>query len=175
MSSTKINNLKFSTLQDLFVPLPTPEKQSKIVKELDSITELIEIKRSQLKDLDTLVHSLFYEIFGEPFINSKGWPITSFGDLALSINYGTSLPATEGGKYPYIRMNNLTDNGYLDLSSLKYIDIPDSEIDKCLVKKGDILFNRTNSREKVGKTQLCLCLFIFTVSNSFTSLRISML
>lgn len=149
-----INNLKFSTLQDLFVPLPTPEKQSKIVKELDSITELIEIKRSQLKALDTLVQSLFYETFGEPFINSKGWLVTNFGDLALSINYGTSLPATEGGKYPYIRMNNLTDNGYLDLSSLKYIDIPDSDIDKCLVKKGDILFNRTNSREKVGKTAL---------------------
>lgn len=149
-----INNLKFSTLQDLFVPLPTAEIQSKIVKELVSITELIEIKRSQLKAFDTLVQSLFYETFGEPFINSKGWPITSFGDLALSINYGTSLPATEGGKYPYIRMNNLTDNGYLDLSSLKYIDIPDSDIDKCLVKKGDILFNRTNSREKVGKTAL---------------------
>ena len=40
------------------------------------------------------------------------------------------------------------------MSSLKYIDIPDSDIDKCLVKKGDILFNLTNSREKVGKTAL---------------------
>ena len=78
----------------------------------------------------------------------------NFGDLVSSINYGTSLPAVDGGYYPYIRMNNLTDNGYLDLSNLKYIDIPESELDKCLVRKGDILFNRTNSREKVGKSAL---------------------
>lgn len=149
-----INNLKFSTLQDLFVPLPNAEIQSKVVKELDRITVLIKLKRKQLNDLDNLAQSLFYETFGEPFLNSKGWIIMSFGELASSINYGTSLPATDGGKYPYIRMNNLTDNGYLDLSNLKYIDIPDAELDKCLVKKGDILFNRTNSREKVGKTAL---------------------
>lgn len=147
-------NLNTKSFSELTIPLPAVNIQHKIVSEIDKLNELIEIKRSQLKDLNTLVQSLFYEIFGEPFINSKGWPITNFGNLALSINYGTSLPATEGGKYPYIRMNNLTDNGHLDLSSLKYIDIPDSEIDKCLVKKGDILFNRTNSREKVGKTAL---------------------
>lgn len=147
-------NLNTKSFSELLIPIPTVNTQLKIVFELDKLIELIELKRNQVKDLDTLVQSLFYETFGEPFINSKGWQITNFGDLALSINYGTSLPATECGKYPYIRMNNLTDNGYLDLSSLKYIDIPDSELDKCLVKKGDILFNRTNSREKVGKTAL---------------------
>ena len=147
-------NLSTEWLKDYPVLLPDQNQQLTIVLELDKINEMLEVKRGQLKDLDMLSQSLFYEMFGEPFINSKGWIITSFGDLALSINYGTSLPATECGKYPYIRMNNLTDNGYLDLSSLKYIDIPDSEIDKCIVKKGDILFNRTNSREKVGKTAL---------------------
>lgn len=149
-----INNLKFSTLQDVFVPVPAADVQTKIVTELDRIKALIEIKRNQLKDLGTLAQSLFYETFGEPFINSKGWQIMNFGDLASSINYGTSIPAVDGGYYPYIRMNNLTDNGYLDLSNLKYINIPESELDKCLVRKGDILFNRTNSREKVGKSAL---------------------
>lgn len=149
-----INNLKFSTLQELSVPVPAEKVQSLIVSELDRVIELIEIKRSQIKDLDALAQSLFYETFGEPFINSKGWPIMNFGDLASSINYGTSLPAVDGGYYPYIRMNNLTDNGYLDLSNLKHIDIPELELDKCLVRKGDILFNRTNSREKVGKSAL---------------------
>ncbi len=141
-------------LSNFLIPCPSVEKQNQIVGELDKLNELIDLKRNQLKDLDALAQSLFYETFGEPFTNSKGWQIMSFGDLTSSINYGTSLPATDGGKYPYIRMNNLTDNGYLDLSNLKYIDIPDSELDKCLVKQGDILFNRTNSREKVGKTAL---------------------
>ena len=47
---------------------------------------------------------------------------------------------------------NLTYDGYLDLADLKRIDIPDSEIEKCIVRKGDVLFNRTNSIELVGKT-----------------------
>lgn len=143
-----------SSLVKVEIPVPSIKDQERIVSELDKINELIEIKRSQLADLDLLTQSLFYVMFGEPFLNPMGWDIKAFGDLTDSINYGTSLPATEGGQYPYLRMNNLTDNGYLDLSNLKYIDIPDEDVDKCLVKDGDILFNRTNSREKVGKTAM---------------------
>lgn len=146
-----INKTQFSTFK---VPAPPINLQKQIVSELDIINELIEIKRSQLADLDVLAQSLFYEMFGVPFLNPMGWDIKAFGDLTDSINYGTSLPAAEGGQYPYLRMNNLTDNGYLDPSNLKYINIPDEDVDKCLVKDGDILFNRTNSREKVGKTAL---------------------
>lgn len=152
--ATTIPSLVKNDLLKINMPVPPIDIQERIVSELDKLNELIEIKHSQLKDLDALAQSLFYETFGEPFINSKGWPIMNFGDLVSSINYGTSLPAVDGGYYPYIRMNNLTDNGYLDLSNLKYIDIPESELDKCLVRKGDILFNRTNSREKVGKSAL---------------------
>ena len=154
VSGAAIPHIYFKDYGNEKISVPSLKEQTEIATELDKLNELIEIKRNQLKDFNTLAQSLFYETFGEPFINSKGWLTNSFGELASSINYGTSLPATDGGKYPYIRMNNLTDNGYLDLSSLKYIDIPDSELDKCLVKKGDILFNRTNSREKVGKTAL---------------------
>lgn len=154
VSGAAIPHIYFRDYGKEKIAVPSIKTQSKVADELDKLNELIEIKRNQIKDLDALAQSLFYETFGEPFINSKGWPIMNFGDLASSINYGTSLPAVDGGYYPYIRMNNLTDNGYLDLSNLKYIDIPESELDKCLVRKGDILFNRTNSREKVGKSAL---------------------
>lgn len=46
----------------------------------------------------------------------------------------------------------MTNDGHIDLSNLKYIDVPDDEIEKCIVRKGDVLFNRTNSVELVGKT-----------------------
>jgi type I restriction enzyme S subunit len=78
--------------------------------------------------------------------------VATIGDIVTDVRYGTSKPAVDGGKYPYLRMNNLTYDGYLDLSDIKYIDIPDNEIEKCIVRKGDILFNRTNSIELVGKT-----------------------
>ncbi len=91
-------------------------------------------------------------MFGDPIKNPKGWKVATIGDVVTEVRYGTSKPAVEGGKYPYIRMNNITSDGHLDLNDLKYIDIPDDEIEKCVVRKGDVLFNRTNSVELVGKT-----------------------
>ena len=49
-------------------------------------------------------------------------------------------------------MNNITYNGELDLTDTKQIDVPESELPKCTVQRGDVLFNRTNSKELVGKT-----------------------
>ena len=91
-------------------------------------------------------------MFGDPILNPKGWEMTTIGEIVTEVKYGTSRPAIDGGKYAYLRMNNLTYDGYLDLADLKRIDIPDSEIEKCIVRKGDVLFNRTNSIELVGKT-----------------------
>ena len=91
-------------------------------------------------------------MFGDPIKNPKNWEIGVIRDVVSEVRYGTSRPAVEGGKYKYLRMGNITYNGDLDLSDLKNIDIPDSEIEKCIVQKGDVLFNRTNSKELVGKT-----------------------
>ena len=109
-------------------------------------------RRQQLQKLHELVKSRFVEMFGDPVSNPKEWDIVKIGDIATEVKYGTSLPAVEGGKYPYLRMNNMTNDGHIDLSNLKYIDVPDDEIEKCIVRKGDVLFNRTNSVELVGKT-----------------------
>ena len=49
-------------------------------------------------------------------------------------------------------MNNITNDGFLDVSHYKTISLPEKELEKCLVKRGDIIFNRTNSRELVGKS-----------------------
>lgn len=138
-------------------PFPSIDKsiQFAIVSELDKINELIRLKKEQLKDFDNLAQSLFYEMFGDPVENEKGWEVKKLGDVCTDIKYGTSKPASENGRYTYLRMCNLTTDGFLDLSNTKQIDIPDDEIEKCIVRYGDILFNRTNSIELVGKT----CLF----------------
>lgn len=132
--------------------LHSPREQSAIVTHLDKITALIEKRKTQLTKLDQLVKARFVEMFGDPETNPKGWDMATIGDIVTEVKYGTSRPAVEGGKYPYLRMNNLTYDGHLDLSDLKRIDIPDNEIEKCIVCKGDVLFNRTNSVELVGKT-----------------------
>ncbi|MGG3781159.1 restriction endonuclease subunit S, partial [Schinkia azotoformans] len=96
--------------------------------------------------------SQFIEMFGLPIDNVKCFKKGTIREVVSEVKYGTSKPATIGGKYPYLRMNNITYEGQLDLTDLKFIDIPDKEIEKCVVRKGDVLFNRTNSKELVGKT-----------------------
>ena len=93
-------------------------------------------------------------MFGDPVKNPMGWEKTELGNMCKEVRYGTSKPATENGKYTYLRMNNITFEGELDLANTKTIDISDEELPKCSVQKGDILFNRTNSIELCGKTCL---------------------
>lgn len=128
------------------------ERQLKVIELLDTIDSIIDLKQKQIKDFDLLIKSQFMDMFGEPIKNSKNWEIGTIRDVVSEVRYGTSRPAVEGGKYKYLRMGNITYNGYLDLTNLKSIDIPDLEIEKCIVQKGDVLFNRTNSKELVGKT-----------------------
>ena len=158
LESCKIPSLGYSRhyklLKELQVPVPPREEQERIVAELDCLSGVIERKREQLQQLDALAQSIFYQMFGDPITNEKGWEVKKLGEVANSVNYGTSSPATEGGYYTYIRMNNLTYSGYLDLIDVKKIDVSENEMEKCIVRKGDILFNRTNSKDLVGKTAL---------------------
>ena len=134
------------------IPLPPLPIQQKIADILDRANALIEKRKLQIKKLDLLVKSQFIEMFGDPVMNDKGWERGTIRDIVTQVNYGTSKPANEGGRYPYLRMNNITYDGQLDLTDLKYIDIADNEIEKFIAKKNDVLFNRTNSKELVGKT-----------------------
>ena len=96
--------------------------------------------------------SRFVEVFGIYPDNPMRWETGIIRDIVADVRYGSSRPAVVGGKYPYLRMNNITYGGELDLTDIKYIDVPENELDKCIVQRGDVLFNRTNSRELVGKT-----------------------
>lgn len=139
-------------VSEIEINVPDIETQGEVVAALEKVSKVIVLRKKELSTLDNLIKSRFVELFGAPIMNPKGWEVVTIGDITTEVRYGTSKPAVEGGRYPYLRMNNLTIDGHLDLTELKYIDIPDDEIEKCVVRKGDILFNRTNSIELVGKT-----------------------
>ena len=141
-----------SHLKKMNMPLVSLKEQNDIVEKLSKVELLLDKYNGEIKLLDELIKARFVEMFGDPIENQKNWQIVKIRDIVTDVRYGTSKPAVEGGKYPYLRMNNLTVDGGLDLSDLKYIDIPDNEIEKCVVRKGDILFNRTNSIDLIGKT-----------------------
>ena len=151
-SFVTVKHLSAKELNSLKLNLPCIEVQQRISKQLSTIELMILKNKKVLELLDELVKARFVEMFGDPIENQKKWSVVKIRDIITDVRYGTSKPAVEGGKYPYLRMNNLTVDGGLDLSDLKYIDIPENEIEKCVVRKGDILFNRTNSIDLIGKT-----------------------
>lgn len=141
----------FKFLKEANFPQPSIEEQEKYVLQRD-LQELIEQKRARQRELlSELEKSVFIDIFGAPENWSMNYEMTTIGELAESTQYGTSAKSGDSGKYPVLRMGNIADDGKIDLSDLKYADFTESEIPKYTVRKGDLLFNRTNSKEKVGK------------------------
>ena len=134
------------------IPFPTLEEQEEIAKIINHASGIIFARQQQLQKLDELVKARFVEMFGIYPANQMGWETGKIRDTVADVRYGSSRPAVDGGKYPYLRMNNITYGGELDLSDVKRIDVPENELDKCTVRRGDVLFNRTNSKELVGKT-----------------------
>ena len=135
-------------------PIYEIDIQRKISKKLIFITKIIENNKKLLNKMEELSKSLFTRMFGDIKTNDKNWEIKKLGEV-VQTQYGTSKKATSiVGKFPILRMNNITYSGEMDYKDLKYIELSDSEKEKFLLKKGELLFNRTNSKELVGKTGL---------------------
>src|SRR5215207_2208157 len=82
-----------------------------------------------------------------------GWREYKFGDLTESSQYGLSCVASAEGTTPMLRMNNIVE-GKLTDADLVRIAISEKEVETHRLKKGNLLFNRTNSYDLVGKTAL---------------------
>lgn len=76
-----IKHLVKSSLVSIPVPVPPIDEQQRIVDELDLLTGIINKKNAQLRDLNALAQSIFYEMFGDPIVNEKGWPVVQISDL----------------------------------------------------------------------------------------------
>jgi len=141
-----------TTIKGFKIPLPSLPRQRQIAAILDRADALRQKDRQLLAHYDKLAQSTFMDLFGDPVRNEKGWDRVKIRDLVIDVKYGTSKPAEEKGAFPYLRMNNITYEGHWNFADLKFINLTKSEESKYLLKKGDIVFNRTNSRELVGKT-----------------------
>ncbi len=151
---TAQRNLNVSKFRNLEIKYPDSiELQLHIASVLSKAENLIAQRKESIRLLDEFLKSTFLEMFGEPATNKKKFQKGKIRDVVTEVKYGTSSPAEDEGLYPYLRMNNITPEGYMDYSKLKFINITDEkDKEKYVVRKGDLLFNRTNSKELVGKT-----------------------
>lgn len=151
-ATTGIHNIEFDKYLAIKIPIPPLSEQKEIVEYLDSsFAKIDKLKENAAKNLEE-AKVLFQSALKDALEPKEGWEEKTLGEMVKDVKYGTSKPACADGAYTYLRMNNITSDGHLDLNDTKTISLDDKELEKCIVRKGDILFNRTNSYEHVGKT-----------------------
>ncbi|WP_371055958.1 restriction endonuclease subunit S [Rhodosalinus sp. K401] len=155
------------------IPLPPIEEQRRIVDILNRAASIERLKARASAHLRDFIPALFLKMFGDPVENPMGWPTSALGDLLQMAQYGSSKKAdATDDAIPVLRMGNVSYDGYLDCSDLKYVELPDAELNKYLLAKGDLLFNRTNSKELVGKTGMWDGRFSAIAASYFIRLRV---
>lgn len=150
---TTFKEVSKGNVRKMRIPVPPLDEQQRIVDILDRAASIQRRRQAADEKLKQIIPALFVDMFGDPASNPKGWPMTTVGDLIESADYGSSSKAhDEATGLPMLRMGNVTMDGALDMKNLKYVALEPAEQAKFTLKKGDILFNRTNSKELVGKT-----------------------
>lgn len=150
-------------MAQVHAPLPPLPEQRRIVAKVDGLTARTARARKELDRIPTLIARYKQRLLALAFSGelTAGWrrerggefgKEVALGDVATGFNYGTAAKSAPSGKVPVLRMGNIQD-GKLDWSNLVYTS-DQSEIEKYRLEAGDVLFNRTNSPELVGKTAL---------------------
>jgi type I restriction enzyme S subunit len=142
-------------LKEVEIPLPPLEEQRHIVARIeelfDRIQEAQRLRGAAEEGAQRLTSAALDEVFKDT--EARGWPVKIVGDIIEGKpQYGTSKKASEDSiGVPVLRMGNIVD-GRISFDNLKYMALAPDEEQKYLLRDGDILFNRTNSAELVGKT-----------------------
>jgi len=139
------------TLVKFKLPLPPLPEQQRIVEVLHAADALRQAKQRVLQGFDEVIQAQYRAQFGRYFTRQGLLNATRIGEHVESTQYGVSEAMAEAGSHAVLRMNSITSSGWLDLSDLKYANLLSQDAAATTLQDGDLLFNRTNSRELVGK------------------------
>ena len=154
-------------LKDIRILLPPLSEQRAIATVLDSIDEAIERTEAVIAANEQLRDSLLHQLLtrgvpgwhtewkGVPGLGTipADWEVARLGEVLESTTYGTNAQLGSQGVVAVLRMNNLQD-GEIDLSDVRRADLSEKESAQLDLVSGDILFNRTNSLDLVGKVAI---------------------
>jgi len=157
-------NVNGTKLGQLDIPIPPLPEQQAIVSRIEELLSDLENGKQQLQtahqQLRVYRQSLLKVAFEGKLTNKevkvgelpKGWKWVTLGDVSVNVEYGSATKSKVSGKVPVLRMGNIQKGSFV-WDDLVFTD-DDDEIKKYLLKKNDVLFNRTNSAELVGKTAI---------------------
>jgi type I restriction enzyme S subunit len=159
-------NLTAEIVRNSTIPLPAPQERRKIAEILSTIDKAIQKTNEIIAKTERLKKGLMQELltkgighkeFKDTEIGRipKDWEVVKLGDVLELCQYGLSISLKEKGKYPIVRMDEIV-NGYITPNIAKYVDLDEETFEKFKLEKGDILFNRTNAPDLVGRTGIFL-------------------
>ena len=160
--STGRQRLSKTVLGEHLIPLPPLSEQKRIANVLSTVQRAIEAQERIIQTTTELKKALMHKLFtegtqGEPQKQTEigpvpeSWEVAPLGDSLSIAQYGLSVKGNPEGNYPILRMTNQI-NGRIVANGLQFVKIGEADFKKFKVESGDILFNRTNSLELVGRT-----------------------
>ena len=142
-------------LSQVIIPIPSIAEQEKIVAELDCLSGIIEKKKQQLKEYDALAQSIFYEMFGDPVENEKGWEVRKIKDISVvKIGpFGSLLHTSDyvSGGTPLVNPVHMQNEMIYPDIDFTVSEEKMSELQNYILQKGDIIFAR---RGDIGRCAL---------------------
>ena len=161
--------LSLNDFKSLKIRFPKKTEQASIANILSSVDEAIDSVKKSIEAAEKLKKSLMQNLLTgrmkpdgtfrteEEFYEDEkfgkvpiGWEVKKVKELSDSVQYGLNQASSENGEIPMLRMNNILKGKMTDFP-LVYVDLNDTLLNQYKLAKGDILFNRTNSMDLVGK------------------------
>ena len=147
-------NMSTRWLGEYVIPVPPLEEQSRVVAELDLLTGIIDKQNAQLKELDNLAQAIFYDMFGDPIENEKGFELKTVGDLCTLKSGDSSANKSKGGSLPYVKVGdmNLPENATFITTSSTFVDRESNK--KAIFPVGTIVFPKRGGAIFTNKKRL---------------------
>ncbi len=135
-------SIRLSDIGELNIPVPPLETQKKIVEVLDKAQGLIDGRKEQIRLMDELIQSVFYEMFGDPNDIESKWEKVPLGELCTIVRGGSPRPINEflGGNVPWIKIGDATQGDDIYLHSTKEHIIEEGIKKSRYIKEGSLIF-----------------------------------
>ena len=140
-------SIKYGKLKTVSMDLPNLEEQKRVIAILDTIHNIIDSSKQELKMFDDLIKARFVEMFGDPVTSLKGRKQVPFSEFMTDIKYGTSQPPqfSEDGEYKFIRATNIKKGRITEENMLRISEAEAAKIQKCKLLGNEIIIVRSGA------------------------------
>ena len=151
-----VKGVTLADIKSILMPLPSLPEQHRLVDILSRAEGIVRLRREAERKAAELIPALFIDLFGDPATNPKGWPAMSLGELIQDgPQNGLYKHASHyGDGTPILRIDAFYDGRVLDIDALKRVRITSEEGEKFRLTSRNIVINRVNSVEYLGKSAI---------------------